>query len=186
MSLLNQLSFDKAYRANRMNAAQWVLKHPDTFSELMDIAFKNDPEISHKANWTLEFVCLENLSMLFPHLDYFFEHLSEVKEDSSVRPLAHICELLCISYYKEQNKRLEPLLSTSHKSVMTECCFDWLITEKKVACQVRAMLCLFYLGTENRWIHNELKAILQGNIPRGSAGYQARGKKILQMIRTFH
>lgn len=168
-----------------MNAAQWVLKHPHTFPELLTFSFKHDPEVSHKANWTLEFVCLENLTMLYPHLDYFFDHLSEVKDNSSIRPLAHICELLCISYYKEPDEILKPLLTPSHKTKLTACCFDWLITEQKVACQARAMLCLFYLGTEFRWIQNELKSILQENIPRGSAGYRARGKKILQMIRKF-
>lgn len=186
MSLLSQISFDNASRENRMNAAQWVLNHPDSLPELIAYAFKNEPELSNKANWTLEFVCLENLEMLYPHLDYFFDHLSYVKDNSSVRPLAHICEILCLKYYTEKNELLTSLFSKTHKSKMTECCFDWLLTEKKVACQVRAMLCLFYLGTENRWIHNELKALLQKNVPKGSAGYQARGKKILQMIKGFH
>ncbi len=186
MSLLAQLNFEKAYRESRMKAARWVLNHPKTLPELLTLAFKNDAEISHKANWTLEFVCLERLALLYPHLDYFFEHLSEVTEESSVRPLSHICELLSIHYYHKKNKQLRLVLTASHKSKMTECCFDWLLTEKKVACQVRAMLCLFYLGTEHQWIHSELKAILQANIPKGSAGYQSRGKKVLTMIRTLN
>ena len=66
MELFEIINFDKAYRENRMNAAQWVLKNPDVFSELLVFAFKNDKEISHKANWVLEFVCLENIALLYP------------------------------------------------------------------------------------------------------------------------
>ena len=65
---------------------------------------------------------------------------------------------------------------------MAECCFDWLISDQKVACQVRAMTSLYYLGTEFNWIHPELKTIIEQNIHQGSAGYKARGKKIIQLI----
>ena len=180
--LKNQLSYTNAARFQRLKAAQWVLTHPETLEELLHFCFKNDKELSHKANWTLEFVCLEELEVLFPHLDYFFEHLSGVKEESSVRPLSHICELLCIEYYKKKNEILTPLFSERQKELLIEICFDWLITNQKVACEVRAMTCLYYLGTEKGWIHPELKTILTQNIHKSSAGYQSRGSKILQKL----
>lgn len=65
---------------------------------------------------------------------------------------------------------------------MTECCFNWLITEQKVACQVPAMTCLALLGMESNWIHEELKQILIKNIPNKSAGYKARARKVLKEI----
>lgn len=183
MSELEQLlTYTDAARKNRLQAALWVLKHPETFEELLQFAFKNDPEISHKANWVLEFVCLEKLELLFPHLDYFFEKLPSVKEDSSVRPLAHICELLCIQYYKEKESAFQKYFSEKHKETLIEVCFDWLITQQKVACEVRAMTCLYELGTEKDWIHPELKTVLEQNIHSSSAGYKSRGRKILQKL----
>ena len=68
---------------------------------------------------------------------------------------------------------------------MTECCFDWLITDKKIACQARAMTALFHLGTEFEWIHPELQQIIEQNIHLGSAGYKARGKNTIKQIVTF-
>lgn len=182
MKLIQQLQYTTATREHRGKAAQWVLSHPDTFTELLNLCLKNDPEISHKANWVLEFVLLEQLDLIYPHLDYFFEHLGAVKNDSSVRPLAHICEILMLRRYEKKDEKLKTLLTSEHKLALTTCCFDWLITHQKVACEVRAMTCLYFLGTEIDWIHSELMPIIESNIPIKSAGYRARGKKVLQMI----
>ena len=181
-SLFDKINYDKAYRENRYGAAMWVLEHPETLQELLEYCFKNDKEISHKANWALEFVCLEKLALLVPYFDYFFENMSKVKSHQSVRALSHICEIVCIEYYKKNNPLLIDSFTENHKNIIVECSFDWLITDQKIACQARAMLCLYYLGRENDWIHPELRQILERNIPGGSAGYKARGKKILSRI----
>jgi len=183
--LENVLSYEKAYRSHRLEAANWVLDNPNSFIELLKYCFANDPTMSHKANWVLEFVCIDSLHLLYPHLDYFFDKLPAVKADSSLRPLAHICELLVLEYYKKKDPILNELLTDLHKEQMAECCFDWLITNQKVACQVRAMTCLYFLGTESDWIHPELQTIIASHIPKGSAGYKSRGKKTLKLIEDF-
>ncbi len=182
--LLAQISYDKAYRANRMNGALWVLDHPETFKELLEYVFhEKQGELSHKAAWVMEFVFLKDPSLLYPHLDYFFENIPNVKKDQSVRPLANLCEKLCLSYYKKKDLKLKAVLNEAHKLQMTECCFDWMITDQKVACQARAMTCLYFLGTEYDWIHPELEQILERTIHTGTAGYKNRGGKILAKMR---
>ena len=181
-TLFDQINYEKAYRENRLNAALWVLERPETLKELLQYGFANDPDISHKANWALEFVCREKLDLLYPYLDYFFEQLPEVTHHGSVRSLSHICELIVIANYKTKDPLLVETFSESHKKTLTECSFDWMISPQKVACQARAMTCLYYLGTEKDWIHPELKSILEANLHQGSAGYQSRGKKILEKI----
>jgi len=184
--LFQHINYDKAYRANRMNGAQWVLAHPETFPELLDYCFEEaQSDLSHKACWVLEFVCLEKLELLYPHLDNFFEHMPLVKKDSSVRPLANLCEKMCIRYYKKFDPILREALTETHKTIMTECCFDWMISDQKVACQARAMTCLYYSGTEHEWIHPELQQIIELNIHQGSAGYKNRGMKTIEAIKKF-
>lgn len=185
--LFEQINYDKAYRANRLGAAQWVLAHPETMKELLSYCFEPEQDdISHKACWVLEFVCLDSLALLFPHLDFFFEHISEVKKDSSVRPLAHLCELLTIEYYKKSNPTMSSVFTQTHKEVMTEVCFDWLITDQKVACQARAMTSLYFLGTEFDWIHPELVTVIEQRIHDGSAGYKNRGRKTIELVQKFN
>lgn len=184
--LLKYIDYPTALRKNRMRAAHWVLAHPDSLLELMDYCFYDSRgELSHKAAWVLEFVCLEDLSMLYPFLDVFFGRLPDVKKDQSVRALAHICEVLAIQHYKKEDPNLTEVFSEKHKTIMIECCLDWLISDQKVACQVRAMTALYYLGTEFDWIHPELKQIIEQHIHSGSAGYKARGRQTLEKIRNW-
>ncbi|WP_339702004.1 adenylosuccinate lyase [uncultured Marixanthomonas sp.] len=183
--LLQQLSYTKAYRKNRLDTAHWVIAHPETFGELLTYYLTTKDELSYKAAWVLEFVYLEEPDFLLPHLDFFFEKLPTITRDQTLRPLAHICEIIAISYYKKEEEKIRLQCTEAHKKIMTECCFDWLISDKKIACQARAMTALFYLGTEFEWIHPELQQIIEQNIHVGSAGYKARGKKTIKQITEF-
>ncbi len=181
--LYEQINYAKAYRKNRLNAAHWVLANPHAFEELLAYCFdKEQTAISHKAAWVLEFVCLEDLGLLYPYLDSFFGKLHLIKKHQSLRPFSHICELLMIEIYKNKNRVLAEKLSEKHKKIMTELCFDWLISDQKVACQVRAMTALCYLGREYLWIHPELQQIVMENSHQSSAAYKARGRWVLKEI----
>jgi hypothetical protein len=183
--LLQKISATEAYRSSRLNTAHWVLQRPDVLEELLKYCFEDASEISYRAAWILEFVCLERFEMLFSQLDYFFENLPAVKRDQAIRPMAHLCEMLCVAHYKKQRTQLLDQFTASHKKILVECAFDWLITDQKVACKVRAMTCLYYLGTEFDWIHAELAAIIRRDMPRSSAGYKSRGKQTLLLIQKF-
>jgi len=184
-NLYKALNYTTATRANRQKSSQWVLDHPQTFPELLEVIYSGKGDISYKAAWVLEFICRKQITFLYPHLTYFFENLHNASKDQIVRPMAHLCELLSIVYYKKKDPQLISLLTETHKTHMTECSFDWLISDQKVACQVHAMTALYFLGTEYDWIHPELEQIVQQNIHNGSAGYKARGRHILENISKF-
>ena len=77
-------------------------------------------------------------------------------------------------------------LTMKHKEIMTECGFDWLITNQKVACEAYSIHALYLLGTEIDWIHPELKTIIEQNIHQKSAGYKSQGRKILEKIKKHN
>lgn len=183
--LYKKLSYQRAYRQTRLDIAQWVMDHPETFPELLNYCFQKDDEISYRATWILEFVCLADLNYLVPHFDVFFKHLPTIYKDQAVRPLAKICEKLMVAYYKTKDPVIIKAIQKKHKETITECCFDWMITDQKVACKVYSMLALYFLGTEFDWIHPELKTIIKANIYEGSAAYKARGKYTLAQIKKF-
>lgn len=185
LELFQQINYEKAYRKNRLNAANWVLDHPETLPELLQFCFHEDNKLATKATWVLEFVCRKDLSRIFPYLDYIFENLPTAKSDGQLRSFGLIFELLTIGYYKKKQEEYVQALTQKHKKVMTECCFDWMLTNQKVACQARAMTALYFLGTEIDWIHPELAIIINRNLPNGSAGYKNRGQKTLELIKLF-
>ncbi len=180
--LYNKLNYKKAYRESRMKPALWVLEHPDQMKDLVGFCFGGDQDIATKAIWSLEFVCRENLSMLYPFIDHLVEFLPKAKDDGQKRTISYLCELLALAYYKKKDPKLMNTLNQIHKEKMVENCFDWMINAEKVACQVRAMTALYYLGTEIDWVHDELRPIIESNIHHSSAGYKSRGRHILELI----
>lgn len=180
--LASKLDFPRAHRKTREDIAYWVLVHPEYFQDLLGFCFNTDLKISHKAAWVLEIVCETQLDLLLPHLDWFFENIPEIKKDQAVRPLAKICLMLAKRYYKKKDEKVMNVLTNKHKKIMTECCFDWLITNQKVACEAFSMYALYLLGSEIDWIHPELRTIIEQNMYQKSAGYKAQGRKIINKI----
>jgi hypothetical protein len=169
-----------------MEVAQWVLTHPETFPKLLKYCYQLDKEISFRAAWVLEFVCAEKLDLLFPYLDLFFEKLPEIKRDQALRPMAKIGLMMCKVYYKKRDLAILNYLKPEHKKVLVDCCFDWLISQQKVACQAYAMTSLYHLGTEIDWIHKELQQIIEQNIHSQSPAYKARGRITIEQIQKFN
>ncbi|NND62225.1 MAG: adenylosuccinate lyase [Flavobacteriaceae bacterium] len=180
--LYDKLNYKKAYRDHRRAPALWVLDHPEYMKDLIGFCFDGDKEISTKAIWSLEFVCRERLSELYPFLNELVNYLPKAQNDGQKRTLSYLCELLCVAHYKKKDDKLEGVFTQVHKEKMTEACFDWLINQEKVACEVRAMTALYYLGEEFDWIHTELAQILKRKMHSASAGYKSRARHMLELM----
>lgn len=182
--LYDKLRYVKASRENRMKYALMVLNEPILMEPLMNIMFKVEDKISSRAAWVFEFVCKENLEAILPLLDKFTKGLKQVHLDSTVRPVAKVCELLVIAYFSKKENRIKTTISSIHKDRIVEACFDWMITEQKIAPKAYAMNSLYLLGKEFDWIHPELITILQQEYPNESSGYKARARHIIGQIKN--
>lgn len=160
-----------------------ILENPQLIEPLLDIGFNVDDPISNRACWVLEFTAKENLGYLFPYLDEFTSNLKRVHFDSSIRPMAKICEYLIKAYYSKVPNETQKILTEMHLERITSACFDWLIGEHKVAAKAYSMTCLLLLGGKFNWIHPELKMILEQNYATGSAAYRARARMTLAKMK---
>lgn len=158
-----------------------ILAEPESLEALLQIGVRRQDAIGSRAFWILEFVYKASPVLLHNHLDTFCEGLGALREESSIRPAAKICELLVKAYYGKQQQKAPPL-TPRHQEQITAACFDWLIGPHKVAPQAYSMETLYLLGRDVPWVHPELKAILDQRYARGSAGYQARARKILERM----
>ncbi len=179
-TLIKILSFHRASRKAREDAAKWVLQHPKSITNLLQICFQEKKTLSHKAAWVLEIVCENNLTLLQPHKTCFLINIKGLQDDQANRPYSKICFWLVKAHYKTQDF----LLTKAEKQLLTEICFDWLITNQKVACEVFAMQSLLLLGNEFEWIYPELKTILEQNIPHKSTAYKSRALKCIDAIKN--
>jgi len=171
-----------ATREKRTEMAELILGNPTLMSPLVEIALTDDNPISSRACWVLEFTVKQNLSYIFNYLDGFTSGLGEVQLDSSVRPVAKICEILIKAYFSKKANLAQNELTDEHLERMATACFDWLIGDHKVAAKAYSMTSLLLLGRKFDWILPELKMVLEQNYADGSAAYKARARMTLAKI----
>jgi hypothetical protein len=172
-----------SYREYRLKYAQLVLENPHLFKSLLEIAFDETNEASIRISWVLDFVIRERLELIYPHLEYFTDHISIIKHDSIVRPMAKICEIIALTYNSRNSSEIKKHLKKTHIEKIIVTGFDWLISDQKVAVKAYTMETLYIFGKENLWVHKELLLILEQEISNGSPAYKARGKKILNWLK---
>lgn len=172
-----------AGKENRQRVANIVLNNSALFEPLTQVVFKVDHPISIKAAWVLEWFCTHHhLHWMLPHLDFFTVHLKNLHFDSAIRPCAKICEHLANAYYSKTDNEFKKTLTESHIQSIVAVSFDWLITPQKIAVRAYSMNTLYLFGLEKKWIHPELKHLIQTKIIHESKGTKARGKHILNLI----
>ena len=178
-----ELSYITALRENRLKYANMVLEDMSLFPKLMDILFMVDDKVSCKAAWVFEFVCAEYLYAIIPYLNTFTNNLKKIRFDSAVRPVAKVCEFIAHDYYSKKPNTLQETLTPIHRELIVEACFDWLISDHKVAPKAYSMETLYLFGKDNSWIHTELALILEQDFPTQSAGFKVRAKRTLKKIK---
>jgi len=172
-------SIDKRNHYSRL-----FMEHPENIPLLLEIAFEVDQKISYRAAWVLEFMCCADLEHLLPHLELFSAEVHRVKFDSAKRPMAKICEALATAYYKNPQHPVRSRLKPGHRERLIETCFDWMISDEKVAVKAYAMNALYLFGTEYDWIHPELRMILEKDFATQSPAFKARARHILKRLKA--
>ncbi|MBP4139337.1 hypothetical protein [Flavobacterium geliluteum] len=176
-----KLNSVQACRESRLKVSQEILENKHLFDELVQICFDPNHEKHHKACWILEFISYRELVWLQPHLDFFFENMPRVKDESAIRPLAKVLQLLVKSHYKKAENSI--ILSEKNLQQCIETSFDWLITDVKVATKAYSIRTLYLLGNHDNWIHPELKIILNKEYHTHSAAYKAVAREVLKKIK---
>ena len=177
-----QLDTISALRENRLHMANMVLTDHELTPYLLELVFMIDDPVSSKASWVLEFVVKQKPDWLIPHMDRFAQNIRFVKLDSSVRPIAKICEILMEAYFSKKPSSIKSVITKDQLEKITEACFDWMIRDEKVAVKAYSMRCLFLLGTKYDWVHPELKLILEKDYESHTAAYKARARDILKRL----
>jgi len=134
------------------------------------------------ASWTFDHLMRKNLIYLLPFFEDFVNGLSVLKTESCIRPIAHICEMVCEAYFKKKHPEFVQNITDSQLEKIMTSCFDWLIGPMNIAPKVFSMTCLYYLGLKFDWVHPELKLVLEDSYATGTTGYKNRAKKTLDKL----
>lgn len=179
--LQSKLEYLKAYRKDRLIIAEFILNNKNYLDELITICFSPLDKNNHKACWILEFVSYKELIWLQPYVDFLCHNLKHLTDESAMRPVAKIVQLLVISHYKKTKNSIS--LSEENLQELIEASFDWLINDTKVATKAYSIRTLYILGNHYNWIHPELQIILAKDYANHSAAYKAVAREVLKKIK---
>jgi len=182
--LYNELNYVNHSREKRLYYASLLIQNTELIPKALDILFMVDDKISPRAAWILEFMCSHNIETIIPYLDTFTKHMHKVHLDSAIRPVAKICELIASAYTSKTDNKIKNALNTTHKELIIETCFDYMINDEKVAPKAYSMTTLFLLGKDYDWVYPELKIILKRDYEIQSAAFKARARRILKKIKS--
>lgn len=176
--LASKINQTTAHRKSRVSLSNYIISHEDLLNEFVGIAFDIQNENHVKAFWGLELVCEKKLKLFVPFLDSFCEVLPKLKNDSAIRPATKICMFLAKSNHRENGI----LLTQEQEHNLIEALIDRLIQNEKVAAKVYAMRALFVLGKKHKWVHEELKTIIEQDYSNHSAAYQGATRDLLKKL----
>ncbi len=171
--------------AERDELVYGILAYPNLTGPLLQFVFEEDKTDSWSCSWVFQNVMRKQLKLVLPHIDIFCNELKNLKSESVIRPMAHVCEMLALAVYHKKIPVFIEKVIWKHREEITERCFDWLIEPHKMAPKVFAMTALFHLGEDFEWVRPELKLFLEKTFTTGSPGYQNRGQKVLDKLRKL-
>ena len=181
--LYKELDYVNHSREKRIHYANLVIDNPELIAPLLEILFTVDDKISCRAAWVFEFMCSKQIEEILPYLDTYTENMGRVYLDSAVRPIAKVSELIIKSYSSKTDNLIKQHLSPIHIDRIVEACFDWMISNQKVAVKAYSMQTLYLLGKSIDWIHPELLIILERDFSSQSAAFRARARHIIGLLK---
>ncbi|MCK0131078.1 hypothetical protein MWU59_06125 [Flavobacteriaceae bacterium F08102] len=181
-SLIKELNNLDSTRESRKKIVKSVLKDQTLFQSLVEIAFDYNNQVSVNAIGVLEIIAEQKLDWFAYNLSYFTSNLSNLTNESAVKSASKICNLIAQEYNSKFDSPIKLIMTYEQLSELIEACFDWLLKEHKVSVKNQAMEALFHIGKKIKWIHYEVKLILDKNKANESPAYVSKANKILESI----
>ncbi|MAW94734.1 MULTISPECIES: hypothetical protein [unclassified Leeuwenhoekiella] len=177
---VNEILKISARLADRKRAGQQICNQPQLLKySLSFIKTSSNSELTTKSAYAVDQALREDIELLKNYKPLFFQTLVTVTGDTEKRIFAKILELVSQSYIKKHFP-----LSEQELQLMISTCFDWLMTNEKVAVKVFAMQCIYNLKETQPWIVSELKAQLENQFQNASQAFQSRARHILKKLKN--
>jgi hypothetical protein len=164
-SLLEEHSKQQAQKI-----ADWVGDDRQRFSQLLDLMLEETYRISQRAAWVMTHCLDQYPGLLQPHLKTLIRHLRDDHPHEAVRR-----NTVRALQFVEIPEELQ--------GEAADICFNYLLdVNEAVAVRVHAMSVLWNICRQVPELSHELKLIIEDQWEYGTAGFRARGKKILKEI----
>jgi len=136
----------------------------------MGLFFTNTYRVSQRAAAIVNYCAQKYPILIAPYLEQMIDNLSNVNlHDAVKRNTVRILQFIDIP---------EKLMGKT-----ANVCFDFLKSgTEPIAVKCFSMSVLYNISKKNPGLNNELKLVIEAQMPYGSAGYKSRAKRILKEL----
>jgi hypothetical protein len=152
--------------------ATWIGTDKRRFKELIDLFLRGEYRITQRAAWIIKHCADEHAELVMPYIDRMIGRMVEASVHDAVKR-----NVLRILQDIEIPRRLAGKVATL--------CFEWLASAKEpVAVKVFSMSVLANIAKQEPDLKNEIRILIDQQMPMGSAGFKSRGKRVLRQLET--
>ncbi len=159
-------------RVQSEKIARFIDANPDRFKLLMHYFFCSEQILAQRAAWVMSICVTQNRFLITPYLKKIIYNLENDVHDAVKRNTVKILQDIDIP---------ENLVGKTADS-----CFKLLSnTSEAVAIKAFSMTILLAIVKKEPDLKNELKIIIENQLPFASAGFRARGTKTLNALKKL-
>jgi hypothetical protein len=181
LEFYNKIINSTAHTKSRYDNANFVLQNLNLLPNLIAHSFDVNDKNHYRAAAILDIVFELQFGLIYQFKDMILKDLHILKNDSAIRSISRFVMPLV----QENSKKIKTnsnFLSEIQIEKITEVCFDWLISDYRVAVKQHAIYMLFEIGKTQDWIYPELQIILEKDAVGSSPAYKSIARRILKMI----
>lgn len=154
-------------RANTDAIANAIGNNAVEFKKIIDIVYNEKAPLPQRASWLLSTMNDKHPDLLLPYISLFISTIKKIKPDGIKRNMVAVLASSKIS------KNLQGKL--------VNLCFDLLLSsEETVVVKVHAMQAIANIAKHHPELQNELKVAIEDQLPKTSAAFHARARRILK------
>lgn len=159
-------------KKHALELADYIGKDKNRFDELMQLFFGGNYLVTQRSAWVVSMCCDQNPFLITPYLEKLVLNLRNDVHDAVKRNTVRILQTVELP---------NELLGEA-----ADVCFQLLSSRSEpVAVKVFSMTVLLNIVKRVPELKNELKIIIEDQIPHGSPGFLSRGKKTLKALQKI-
>lgn len=159
-------------RQQSFKVVHYIGSNVNRFDELLELMLGIDKVLAQRAAWVFKFVIQEQPSLLERRLKDVVTNLTKEIHIGVKRNTLRVLEEVDIP---------EDLMG-----IVATVCFDTLANHQgTIACKAHSMTILYNLCLKEPDLSDELRILIEEQLPYGSAGFKSRGNRILKKLRKL-
>lgn len=156
-------------KAQTERIVEYIGHNKERLEELMHLFLGHEALITQRAAWVVGYVGEHHPQLMSPYLKGMIENLKKDVHAAVKRNTLRVLQGIDIP---------EDLMGE-----LADTCFDLLSeAEEPVAIKVFSMVVLYNMALKEPDLKNELKILIEEQMPFASPGFQSRGKKVLRAL----